>query len=139
MNESLQFQFYKIDDENEINALVKDNSIWLTQKAMGEFCDVGRASITRYLKNIFESGELEEKVVCAKIEHTTPHGAMADKTQTGTICFYNPDAIISVGYRVNSLKATRFRQRYKTNFTTQLPVIRRQKPSMTAPTAIKNT
>ena len=110
MNNELQYQLYKIDDENEINALVKDESIWLTQKSMSELFEVDRTSVTRHLKNIFDSDELDEKVVCAKIEHTTPHGAMANKTQTGTVHFYNLDAIISVGYRVNSLKATRFRQ-----------------------------
>jgi len=107
---SLQYQLYKLDDENEINALVKDETVWLTQKAMGELFEVDRTSITRHLKNIFESGELEEKVVCAEIEHTTQHGALTDKTQTKEVKIYNLDAIISVGYRVNSLKATRFRQ-----------------------------
>ena len=107
---SLQYQLYKLDNENEISALVKDETIWLTQKAMGELFDVDRTSITRHLKNIFESGELEEEVVCSEIAHTTQHGALADKTQTKSVRFYNLDAIISVGYRVNSLKATRFRQ-----------------------------
>jgi len=107
---SLQYQLYKLDDENEINALVKDETVWLTQKAMGELFEVDRTSITRHLKNIFESGELDEKVVCAEIEHTTQHGALTDKTQTKEVKIYNLDAIISVGYRVNSLKATRFRQ-----------------------------
>jgi hypothetical protein len=106
----LQYQLYKLDNENEINVLVKDETIWLTQKAMGELFDVDRTSISRHLKNIFESGELEEKVVCAEIAHTTQHGAMTGKTQTTTTNFYNLDAIISVGYRVNSIKATRFRQ-----------------------------
>jgi len=107
---SLQYQIYKLDDENEINALVKDETVWLTQKAISELFEVDRTSITRHLKNIFESGELEEKVVCAEIEHTTKHGALEDKTQTKEVKIYNLDAIISVGYRVNSLKATRFRQ-----------------------------
>jgi hypothetical protein len=107
---SLQFQIYKLDDENEINAVVKDETVWLTQKLMGELFGVDRSSITKHLKNIFESGELNEKVVCEEIAHTTQHGAMTDKTQTKHPKFYNLDAIISVGYRVNSLKATRFRQ-----------------------------
>lgn len=107
---SLQFQLYKLDNENEINVLVKDETIWLTQKAMGELFDVDRTSITRHLKNVFESGELDEEVVCAEIALTTQHGALSDKTQTRDVKFYSLDAIISVGYRVNSLKATRFRQ-----------------------------
>ncbi|MCL2366325.1 MAG: virulence RhuM family protein [Oscillospiraceae bacterium] len=106
----LQYQIYKLDNENEINALVRDETIWLTQKAMGELFDVDRTSISRHLKNVFESEELEEKVVSAEIAHTTQHGALSDKTQTKPIKFYSLDAIISVGYRVNSLKATRFRQ-----------------------------
>ncbi len=109
-NNSLQYQLYKLDNDNELKVLVKDETIWLTQNAMGELFEVDRTSISRHLKNIFESGELEEEVVCAKIAHTTPHGAIADKTQTAKTTFYSLDAIISVGYRVSSLKATRFRQ-----------------------------
>ena len=107
---SLQYQIYKLDNENEIDVIVQNESIWTTQKAMAGLFDVDRSSITRHLKNIFESGELEEKVVCAEIALTTQHGAMTEKTQTSNTKFYNLDAIISVGYRVNSLKATRFRQ-----------------------------
>jgi hypothetical protein len=107
---SLNFQIYKLDDENEINVLVRDDSIWTTQKAMGELFGVDRTSVTRHLKNVFESEELDENVVCAEIALTTQHGAIVNKTQTTTTKFYNLDAIISVGYRVNSLKATRFRQ-----------------------------
>ncbi|HEM4335565.1 TPA: virulence RhuM family protein, partial [Streptococcus suis] len=77
---------------------------------MARLFDVSISSISRHLKNIFEEGELEEKVVVAKIANTTQHGAMADKTQTKEISYYNLDAIISVGYRVNSQKATKFRQ-----------------------------
>jgi len=106
----LQYQLYKIDNENEINALVRDESIWLTQKSMSELFGVGRPAITKHLANIFAEGELDEKVVSSILELTTQHGAMSDKTQTNPVKFYNLDAIISVGYRVNSLKATRFRQ-----------------------------
>ena len=109
-NNALQYQLYKLDNDNEVNAYVKDETIWLTQKAMGELFGVDRSSITRHLKNIFETGELDESVVCAEIAHTTQHGALSDKTQTKAVKLYNLDAIISVGYRVNSLKATRFRQ-----------------------------
>ena len=107
---NLHYQLYKLDNENEVNAVVKDETIWLTQKSMSELFEVDRTSITRHLKNIFETNELDEKVVCAEIAHTTQHGALSDKTQTKKVKFYNLDAIISVGYRVNSLKATRFRQ-----------------------------
>lgn len=107
---SLQYQLYKLDNENEINALIKDETIWLTQKSMSELFGVDRTSISKHLKNIFDTGEVDENVVCEEIALTTKHGALSDKTQTREVKFYNLDAIISVGYRVNSLKATRFRQ-----------------------------
>jgi hypothetical protein len=107
---SLQYQLYKLDNENEINAFIKDETIWLTQKSMSELFDVGIPAISKHLRNIFESGELVEKVVISILETTTEHGALPNKTQTKDTKFYNLDAIISVGYRVNSLKATRFRQ-----------------------------
>ena len=107
---NLQYQLYTLDNDNKVNALVKDETIWLTQKSMSELFDVDRTSITRHLKNIFESGELDEEVVCAEIALTTQHGALLNKTQTKNTKYYSLDAIISVGYRVNSLKATRFRQ-----------------------------
>lgn len=97
------------DDEVAVNALVKDDTIWLTQKAMAELFDVSTSSISRHLKNVFEEGELDEKVVIAEIATTTQHGAMEGKTQTKDVRFYNLDAIISVGYRVNSRRATAFR------------------------------
>jgi len=70
---------------------------------------VQRPAITKHLKNIFESGELNEEVVSSILEHTTQHGAIQDKMQTQAVKFYNLDAIISVGYRVNSTQATHFR------------------------------
>ena len=84
-------------------------TIWATQRQMADAFGVDRTVIGRHLRNIFKEGELDEKVVCAKNAHTTRHGAMAGKTQTVTENIYNLDAIISVGYRVNSKKATRFR------------------------------
>ena len=88
---------------------MKDETIWATQKAIAGLFGVERTSISRHLKNIFETDELDEKVVSAKIAQTTEHGAMEGKTQTKQVNFYNLDAIISVGYRVNSKKATKFR------------------------------
>jgi hypothetical protein len=111
MNElNLHYQLYKLDDENEINALVKDESIWLTQKSMSELFGVGVPAISKHLSNIFKEEELDEKVTVSFLEITTQHGAITGKTQTRDAKFYNLDAILSVGYRVNSLKATRFRQ-----------------------------
>lgn len=109
-NNSLQYQLYKLDKENEINAVIKDETVWLTQKSMSELFGVGIPAISKHLTNIFESGELDEEVVVSILEMTTQHGALAGKTQTKDTKFYSLDAIISVGYRVNSIKATRFRQ-----------------------------
>ncbi|MBQ8364057.1 MAG: virulence RhuM family protein, partial [Thermoguttaceae bacterium] len=86
-----------------------DDTIWLTQKAMAELFGVDKSSISRHLKNIFAEGELNEEVVVAVFATTTQHGAIEGKTQKIPTQFYNLDAIISVGYRVNSRRATRFR------------------------------
>lgn len=102
---------YQTEDGNvSISVIFKDETFWLTQKAMSELFAVDRTSISRHLKNIFESGELDEKVVCAEIALTTQHGALTDKTQTKEVKFYGLDAIIAVGYRVNSMQATQFRR-----------------------------
>lgn len=106
----LQFLIYNTPQFNtKINVVIKDETIWLTQKAMAELFDVKVPAISKHLKNIFEEGELNEQLVISKMETTTPHGAIAEKTQTKETNFYNLDAIISVGYRVNSSKATQFR------------------------------
>ena len=84
--------------ENGIQVLYKDETIWATQKAMAELFDVDRTVITKHLKNIFDSSELQQNSVCAKFAHT------ADDRKTYNTTFYN------VGYRVNSVRATQFRQ-----------------------------
>lgn len=110
MDNELKFLIYNTPEENiSINAVIKDETIWLTQKAMAELFGVQTPAISKHLKNIFEEGELLEEVVVSKMEITTQHGAIPDKTQTKVTNFYNLDAIISVGYRVNSRKATSFR------------------------------
>lgn len=110
MENDFNFLVYQTAQENvSVNALVKDETIWLTQKAMAELFDVDKSSVSRHLKNIFNEGELDEKVVVAKIATTTRHGAIEGKTQSKETQFYNLDAIISVGYRVNSKRATSFR------------------------------
>lgn len=110
MENNFQFLIYRSAEEDvSINAVVKDESIWLTQQGMAELFGVQKPAISKHLKNIFEEGELDEKVVVSKMETTTHHGALDDKTQTRETNFYNLDAIISVGYRVNSRRATQFR------------------------------
>ena len=106
----IQFLIYSTPKEDvKIEAVVKDETLWLTQKAMAELFGVKVPAISKHLKNIFKEGELEESVVISKMEITTQHGAIKDKTQQNETQFYNLDAIISVGYRVNSAKATHFR------------------------------
>lgn len=100
--------------ENGIEVRFEDGTAWLTQKAMAELFGVDRSVIGKHLKNVFAEGELEEKVVCAFFAHTTQHGAIEGKTQVHRAKYYNLDAIISVGYRVNSMRATQFR-RWATN------------------------
>ena len=92
-----------------VEAVVRDETLWLTQKAMAQLFGVQVPAINKHLKNIFSEGELNEDVVISKMEITTQHGAIEGKTQTQETQFYNLDAIISVGYRVNSAKATQFR------------------------------
>ena len=93
----------------KVNAVLKDETLWLTQGAMAELFGVQKAAISKHLKNIFESGELVEGVVVSTMETTTRHGAIEGKTQEHAVNFYNLDAIIAVGYRVNSRRATQFR------------------------------
>jgi hypothetical protein len=89
--------------EVRVDVLLQNESVWLTQKAIAELFGVQRPAITKHLLNIFESGELNENSVSSILEHTAEDGKNYDTK------FYNLDAIISVGYRVNSTKATQFR------------------------------
>lgn len=106
MTKEIQFLLYNLpDNSGNVQAYVEDETLWLTQKAMAELFGVNRTVVTKHLKNIFETGELDENSVCAKFAHTATDGKRYNTS------FYNLDAIISVGYRVNSQKATKFRQR----------------------------
>ena len=101
--------YHSEQNDVTVNAIIKDESLWITQKAMAELFGIDKSGISRHLSNIFKSGELNEKLVVAKIATTSSHGAIEDKTQTKDTNYYNLDAIISVGYRVDSKQATRFR------------------------------
>ena len=105
-NQSEIVLYTTADGTVKIDTIFQDETIWLTHKKMAELFDVRRPAITKHLKNIFESGELAEQVVSSILEHTTQHGAMVGKTQTQSVKYYNLDAIIAVGYRVNSKRAT---------------------------------
>ena len=111
MAKEIQFILYNLpDNSGTVQAHVENETLWLTQKAMSQLFDVGVPAINKHLKNIFEEGELSADVVISKMEITTEHGAIEGKTQSREVNFYNLDAIISVGYRVNSQRATLFRQ-----------------------------
>jgi len=90
--------------EDSIEVRVEDEDVWLTQKLISELFGKGRSTITEHLKNIFAEGELDENSVCRNFRHTSSDGKVYNTK------FYNLDAIISVGYRVNSKRATQFRQ-----------------------------
>ena len=103
-------QYTLPENTGTVQVILKDETIWCTQKAMAQLFNVGVPAISKHLKNIFNEGELDSDVVVSKMEITTRHGAIEGKTQTNEVDFYNLDAIIAVGYRVSSMKATRFRQ-----------------------------
>ncbi len=93
----------------KVEIYLQNETVWLTQQKIADLFGVQRPAVTKHLKNIFETGELKEEVVSSILEHTTQHGAIKGKTQETKVKFYNLDAIISVGYRVNSTQATAFR------------------------------
>ena len=104
-NSTVDFLVFTRDAHEEgIEVRVQDQDVWLTQKAIGQLFDVDRSVVTKHLKNIFESGELAENSVCAKFAQT------ADDGKTYQYKFYSLSAIITVGYRINSDRATQFRQ-----------------------------
>jgi len=102
--------FQSTDSQTEIKVQFDEETVWLTQKQMAELFDRNRVAITQHIGNIFKEGELDENVVCKNSLHTTKHGAISGKSQHKTTKYYNLDVIISVGYRVKSLRGTQFRQ-----------------------------
>ena len=105
MSNELQFLLYSMPDaDGKVQVVIKDETLWSTQKAMAQLFGVGVPAISKHLKNIFDEGELAADSVISKMETTAADG----KNYTTT--YYSLDAIIAVGYRVSSLKATRFRQ-----------------------------
>jgi len=109
-NQKSEIIIFKTADEKvSVNVVMENETVWLTQEQMAGLFGVQRPAITKHLKNIFEDKELEENMVSSILEHTTTHGAIKGKTQTKKVKYYNLDAIIAVGYRVNSKRATQFR------------------------------
>ena len=110
-NSTAEFLIFMAEGkEDGVQVVYKDETIWCTQKTMATLFDVGVPAISKHLSHIFADGELDKEVVVSKMEITTQHGAIEGKTQTKATDFYNLDAIIAVGYRVNSRRATQFRQ-----------------------------
>ena len=105
MSNEIQFLLYNMPDaDGKVQVVIKGETLWCTQKAMAQLFGVGVPAISKHLKNIFEEGELVADSVISKMETTAADGKNYATT------YYSLDAIIAVGYRVSSLKATRFRQ-----------------------------
>lgn len=104
-NSTAEFLIFQMEGKEQgIEVYYKDENVWCSQKAMGILFDCDRSVITKHLRNIFNSGELVVDAVCANFAHTASDG------KTYNTQFYSLDAIIAVGYRVNSIRATQFRQ-----------------------------
>ena len=109
MNREVQFLLYDMpEDSGKVQVVIKEETIWCTQKAMAQLFGVGVPAVSKHLKNIFEEGELSPEMTISKMETVINRGKRGEVNEF--IDFYNLDAIIAVGYRVSSLKATRFRQ-----------------------------
>ena len=109
MNEEIVI--FRTDDESiNVEVRFEDETAWLTQDQMSVLFSTSKSTINEHIKNVFKEGELDEKEVVRKFRITTPHGAIEGKTQSHEVNFYNLDVIISVGYRVKSLRGTQFRQ-----------------------------
>ena len=107
MENDFRFLIYKSEEEEvSVNAVVKDESVWLTQKGMAELFAVEVPAISKHLANIYAEGELSQAATVSKMEIVQTEGTRNVRRQ---VDFYNLDAIISVGYRVNSRRATHFR------------------------------
>ena len=107
MDKQMKFLIYSTPEEQiSVDVIVKDESIWITKKAMAVLFGVNTQAITKHLKNIYDDAELIKEATCSKMEQVQLEGNRQVKRK---VDFYNLDAIISVGYRVNSRKATKFR------------------------------
>lgn len=90
MDREVQFLLYNMpEDSGKVQVVIKDETIWCTQKAMAQLFGVGVPAVSKHLKNIFEEGELDKKVVVSKMEITTQHGAIEEKTQTHKVDFFD--------------------------------------------------
>lgn len=109
MPNEIQFILYNLpEEEGRVQVVIKDETIWCTQKAMSRLFGVDKSGISRHISNIFKDGELQQDATVAKIATVVNRGIRGEVEES--VDFYNIDMIISVGYRVNSIQATRFRQ-----------------------------
>lgn len=109
MSNEIQFLLYSMPDaDGKVQVVIKDETLWCTQKAMAQLFGVGVPAISKHLKNIFDEGELNPDTTISKMETVINRGIRGEVKDL--VVFYSLDAIIAVGYRVSSLKATRFRQ-----------------------------
>ena len=109
MSKEIQFLLYSLpDDEGKVQVVIKEETLWCTQKAMAQLFGVGVPAISKHLRHIFEEGELDRTTTVSKMEIVVNRGFRGSVNEE--VEFYSLDAIIAVGYRVSSLKATRFRQ-----------------------------
>ena len=109
MANEIQFLLYNMpEEEGKVQVVIKDDTIWCTQKAMAQLFDIDKSGISRHIANIYKDGELSPDTTVAKIATVVNRGIRGEVEEL--VDFYNLDMIISVGYRVNSTKATRFRQ-----------------------------
>jgi len=98
------------DGLTHIDVRMEQETVWLTQQQLCELYQTSKSNVSEHIKHIFEDGELEPELVVRKFRTTTQHGAIDGKTQSHEVLFYNLDMIISLGYRIRSVVATRFRQ-----------------------------
>ena len=109
MSNEIQYLLYSMPDaDGKVQVVIKGETLWCTQKAMAQLFGVGVPAISKHLKNIFAEGELNPETTISKMETVVNRGIRGEVNEL--IDFYSLDAIIAVGYRVSSLKATRFRQ-----------------------------
>lgn len=109
MPNEIQYILYNLpEEEGRVQVVIKDETIWCTQKAMSRLFGVDKSGISRHISNIFKDGELQQDATVAKIATVVNRGIRGEVEES--VDFYNLDMIISVGYRVNSIQATRFRQ-----------------------------
>jgi len=106
-----KIEIYKTrDGKTALHVKFDKETIWLNQSQIADLFERERSVVTKHINNVFREGELNESEVCAKFAHTTKHGAIKGKTQESNANYYNLDVIISVGYRVKSIRGTQFRQ-----------------------------